>query len=108
MRQYKAASSLIGALTTFRFLLLFKPDHMVLDFDKKEICVQGNNSSRFSLNKIIDVELDFHPYCADLVVETQSGNYTIKSISLRMAQKLKSLIRSYIWKRNIRVETTGI
>jgi hypothetical protein len=95
-RIYKLSSSTVGILATGRFLLLIYPDKLKIDFDKKELFLY-KEGIRLSLKCIVNVELSYRKYASDIFLETKSGNFLIRSINIHKAQKIKSLLESYLW-----------
>ena len=98
--KYKAKSNLWRALITGHFNVFLFPDQICLDFDKKEFETKGRGASYGNLKEIIGVDIIYHKKCADLDIETSHGNIHIRCVNTRVAQKLKTLLDSYIWKRN--------
>lgn len=92
----------MGALTTGRLFLLFSPDSIDIDFDKKEINLKSGEPTDVNLSDLIDAELLYHGHCADLLLESKLRRYTVRGLNKRRARKLKSLLRSYIWNRIIK------
>jgi hypothetical protein len=94
---YTARTSFGYLIFRFRFDLLFFPDRIELDFEKKEVRVFSKDTYRIKLSDLSDAEVSSRLFGMDMILNTRTGNVRICGLSCHAGLKIKSLINSYLW-----------
>jgi hypothetical protein len=99
---YFAKSTVWGAVTTGRLILLFFPENITLDIEKKEVSIDSGEASVVNLSDLIDAELVHHRYCVDILLESKTRRYTVRGLDMKKAGRIKNFIRNYIWEQIVK------